>query len=189
MPDVAIARYDANTGWLPPVCPKHGRPADRPVSRKFYTPTPWWVYPFILLSLLVAALIAAAIRKSDQIQMPGCAQCSTSARTRTQVRVGTGVVALIDLSAAVVWGSGGLFVLAIPLVLAWLLSLSSLLDALVQVSGSLDGPWLKLKGVHPAFIAALRPNPAWNAVPHPSALAAVYHVGAAVPYWQPPQAR
>jgi len=47
-------------------------------------------------------------------------------------------------------------------VTAWLLSLLSSVTTLNDVRGFLDGPWLRLKGVHPAFVAALRPNPAWQ---------------------------
>jgi hypothetical protein len=192
MADVAIARYDANTGWLPPVCPKHGRPADRAIQRKFSTPTPGWVFALLLISWIVVLIAAAVNQKSDTLAMPGCFECSNAARTRLWIRCGTGLAALLAIVAAVVTGSGGLIALSILLGLIWLLALSSLVESIGQVTGKLDGPWLRLKGVHPAFVAALRPNPAWQQVHYqPQPPVAVYHVGgvqpgAPAPYYQPP---
>jgi hypothetical protein len=186
MPDVAIARYDATTGWLPPVCPKHGRPADHAIRRKFSTPTPPWVYALLLFSLLIAALAQHSVQKTDEISLPGCPDCTSAVRTRLVIRWVTGVVALLVLVAAITTGSAPVAVIFVAVALVWLVTLSSLMSG-GQVSGTLDGPWLRLKGVHPAFMAALRPNPAW-AVP-----ASVGANGSSYPaetaYWPPPQSR
>jgi hypothetical protein len=184
MADVAIARYDATTGWLPPICPKHGVRADRVITRKFSTPTPAWVFLFLLLGVLPLIIAAACVRKSDVVTMPGCHECDVAGRTRLQIRWGTGIAALVAFVAACVTASPWLFLVAFVVVVAWLLALSSTLNSLGAVTGTLDGPWLRLKGVHPAFVAALRPNPAWQRQPQPAA--AVYHVPALAPYRQTP---
>lgn len=182
MPDVAIARYDASTGWLPPVCPKHGCRADRQISRKYSTPTQTWVYLLILVAVLVFVIVAATLRKSDDVAMPACRQCAEGAAKRGQIRWGTGLGSLGILVLAFVTTSSWLFLLAGLAFVGWLLCVSSMLDSMCGVAGSLDGPWLRLKGVHPAFIAALLPNPAWN---RPQYVPIQQGYPAPAPYQQP----
>lgn len=86
------------------------------------------------------AIVAAMLRKSDDVAMPACQQCADGAAKWGQIRWGTGL------------GSLGSLVLAFVTTSLWLFLLAGL--AFVA--------WLRLKGVHPVFIAALLPNPAWN---------------------------
>ena len=136
--------------------------ADRTIKRKFYTPTPVWVIILIIFSLLVALLVALAIRKTDEIGLPGCQSCADATRNRRRIRWGTGIASLVVLIGAGTTGNDALLLLFFIVVLAWLMSFSTLLDSMGAVTGRLYGPWLQLKGVHPAFVAAMRPNPAWQ---------------------------
>jgi hypothetical protein len=200
--DVAIARYDVATGWLPAVCPKHGVPADRATKRKYYGVTPAWVYFTILLGLLPFALIQMSVRKSDDVTLPACGSCHEAKRRLLFIRIGTPLAGVVIFVLGAVLGSGGLAALSLLFVIAALLSISSLADPLTGVGGTIDDHWLRLRGVHDAFVAALRPNPAWQPqgpqlFPAQPQYAAAPIYAAAPPYggtqcavppasWQPP---
>jgi hypothetical protein len=166
--DIRLARYDVRTGWLPQICPRHGAPATGSRKQKFYEPTPMWVFILLvlgllfILGLLIGLVVALAITKSEQAQMPTCRQCDAD---RTQVRllrVVSGLVGVALLTGSAVAGSVVLLLTGCLVLLIWLVSLSSSAQAMYAVRGRLvDDTWLDLRGVHPDFAAAIRPNPAW----------------------------
>lgn len=160
--DIRLARYDVRTGWLPQICPRHGAPATGSRMHRFSSPPPAWVWLLIVVSLLIAALIADSMAKKERAQIPTCGQCNTD-RTRVRlarVALGFGGVGLFIFAVAA--DAGGLALLSCLFVLLWLLSLSTLVEPLYMVRGQVvDDTWLDLREVHPNFIAAIRPNPAW----------------------------
>jgi hypothetical protein len=159
--DIRLARYDVRTGWLPQICPRHGTPATGSRKQKF-TKTPLWVWLFLVTGLLIPVILAAILTKTEQGKMPTCRQCDAD-RTQVRVlRVVSGVVTVALLAGSAMAGSVVLLLTGCLVLLIWLLSLSSSAQALYGVRGRLvDDTWLDLRDVHPSFVAAIRPNPAW----------------------------
>jgi hypothetical protein len=155
-------------GCLPPVCARHGRPATRRLKRTFYTRTPTWVYLLIVISVLVAAIVALAVRKSAPGSLPGCDQCVAERRRFVWSAVGGWLLGLGLLVLAGVADNGpaailGLLVLLVALV--W-----TFCGDQIRVRGSLrkDLLWVDLKGVAPEFDAQLRPALGLPQHGHPS---------------------
>jgi uncharacterized protein (DUF58 family) len=143
-------------GWLPPVCARHGRPATRRLKRTFYSRTPAWVYLLFVFGLLIAAIVAMAIRKSAPGSLPGCDVCVAERRRFVWSSVGGWLLGLGLLVLGGMADNGpaailGLLVLLVALV--W-----TFCGDQVRVRGSLrkDQVWLDLKGVSAEFAAQVR---------------------------------
>jgi hypothetical protein len=180
--DIRLARYDVRTGWLPPVCPRHGVPATGSRKRRFTAPPPAWLWLLVIVSLLVAALVADSMANAERADIPTCRQCDADRMRVRLVRVALGLGSVATFLYAIVADVGGLALLACLLVLRWVLSMSTLLEPFYAVRGQVvDDQWLDLRDVHPGFIAALRPNPAW-AVPQPAGYGPLAGYGPAAGY-------
>jgi hypothetical protein len=179
--DVRLARYDVRTGWLPRICPRHGVPATGRRRHQFTSKTPAWVWLLIVVAWLIAVIVAAAIAKHERAQMPTCGQCD---RDRLRFRVARYALGLGGLLVAFVGIQADSVLLGLVGSVACLIWLLSWLDdakRLYAVRGCVvDDHWLDLRDVHPAFVAALAPNPAW-AMPQPQAVAPGYLWGASYP--------
>lgn len=143
-------------GTLPPICARHGGSATGMTHRKLYTRTPVWVLLFIPLGLLIAAIVAIAIRSGIDGRLPSCGSCAEDRRRFvTRVWAGWGVVVLLPVSAAGLSTMGvesgflvALLFLAIPSALIFSFSFDSF-----RVRGhfSKDRLWVELKGVTEEF--------------------------------------
>ncbi len=176
MAKTAIARYDVATHWLPAICPKHGLPADRRVTRRYSSELPMWMnvvlgvsfllflYAFgvFLIVAAICALIHLSTRTTDEVTLPACGSCDRRRRLVLHIRIGSGVSALVLLVAAAGLSSGGLMVLAVVVAIVWLFLMTSLLHPVHMATGYIDQQWLWLRNVHPEFARSLRPNPAWQ---------------------------
>ncbi|MEO6714210.1 MAG: hypothetical protein ABIM89_12380 [Mycobacteriales bacterium] len=160
MADIQIALYDVQTGWLPAICPKHGQRADRASERKFGTKLPSWVVVFILLGILPFLIACAVMQKAQTFRFPSCADCQSGRQAARVIRWVVGLGSLGALGAGVGTASAGLVVLGSVLVLGWLFAMSTVLDVMSGPTGTLFENSIQVKKVHPAFIAAMRPNPA-----------------------------
>lgn len=147
-------------GALPGICARHGGPATGMLPRKLYSRTPVWVLLLIPLGLLIAAIVALAIRSDINGRLPSCGLCAADRRRFVRrVWAGWGIVVLLPVSAvglsAVGVESGFLFALlflAIPAALIFSFSFDSF-----RVRGrfSKDRLWVELKGVSDEFAGTL----------------------------------
>lgn len=165
---------------MPSVCPRHGLPATGTRTQRFTSPTPAWVMPLIVLSLLIGALIASALAKNEDVQIPTCGECDGD-RVRVRfIRLGLGLGGLALLVAGAVVPSAALGWVGVLLLVVWMFAVTTIIEPLYAIRGRVvDDSWLDLRAVHPNFVAALRPNPAWAAPAAPG------YVPAAA-YAQPP---
>ena len=153
--------------WLPSICARHGGPATRPVKRTFYTRTPWWVYLLIVVSLLLAAIVSLAVRKSAAGMLPSCDRCVAERRRFIGCVVGGWLLGLVLLVLGAAADNG--FVLLLGL-LVWVVSLViTFCRDQFRVRGSVDRDltWVRLKGVAPAFAAEVARGLASSGVPGP----------------------
>jgi|GEM_PF-2112018 len=153
MADIAIPAQWYSQGRMPRICARHGGPATRPLKRSMFTATPPWVWLLVLVSLLIAAIVALAIRRSAVGHLPGCERCVSDRRRFFGAAVG-------GLSAGLL-----LFVLGaaaasdVMLLLGLLVFVVALLGSLCgdqfRVRGRLrkDLVWIELRGTAPEFAA------------------------------------
>ncbi len=142
---------------LPYVCIKSNQPADVWLKRKLY----WhasWIYLLILVSLLVYVIVALIVRQTAQIDVALCRQQIV----RRRWVIAGAWFAVVSGAALIVIGLGN----ARPGNDTWIASLAGLI---VLLAGAIIGAvqarivtptritkehvWLK--GVHPAYLAAL----------------------------------
>jgi hypothetical protein len=146
------------SGYFPAICARHGKPATQRISRKFQTRTPVWVVVLIILSLLIAVLVAMALRKTVTGQLPGCAECDRErSRFRSKVAGGWVATTLVWLVSLVTLNA---FLLLVALV-ATLFALVFSFSEGYGVRGFLtqDQLWVQLKGLSPAFVNAVQAGP------------------------------
>jgi hypothetical protein len=139
------------------ICPRHGRPAQNVRRQKFGSKTPSWVILLALLTLLVAAIVAEAIRKRVAGPVPVCEQCVKDRRT---FRLQVAAVWAVDLVLLVGGASGNA-----PALVGWLLVtvlglVFSTRTSRYSVEGivSRDGRFVELKKVDESFAAACQPQ-------------------------------
>lgn len=160
--DIRLARYDVRTGWLPQICPRHGAPATGTRKQKFSSKTPSWVFLLVLVALLLAMIVASCIAKTESAAVPTCDQCDGDRRQVRLLRYVSGPVSLALLTGAAAAASAVLALTGTLVLIIWLLSLSTAAAGMYSVRGHVvDDHWLDLRDVHPDFVAAIRPNPAW----------------------------
>jgi hypothetical protein len=142
-------------GTLPRRCARHDSLATHHSKRAFYTRTPGWVYPIALAGLLLAAIIASAIRETVKGVLPGCPRCRADRRTfvASVWTAWTGAFVLFFLAAAT--GSAAVFLLS-GLALLGALVLSFCGDHF-RVTGvvSKDRQWVDLNGVDSGFASMI----------------------------------
>jgi hypothetical protein len=153
--NVAIPTQWYSQGRMPRLCARHGGPASRTVRRTFYTPTPPWVWLLVLVSLLVAAIVALAIRTSLPGHLPGCARCVSDRRVFVGSVLGGLTAGVLLFVAGVAAASGVLVGLGMLVVAAALLG--SMCGDQFRVRGRLrkDKSWIELSGTAPAFAAEM----------------------------------
>jgi hypothetical protein len=144
------------SGQLPTQCARHEAPATRRSKRDFYTRTPSWVYLTILIGILVAAIIAMAIRTRVKANLPACDRCVAERRKFVLIAWASWAVTL----ALFVLGAG---LSSTPVLI---LSVVALIAAVVvscsgdrfRVSGTVskDRQWVDLKGTSEGFSAQIR---------------------------------
>ena len=158
------------SGTLPPVCARHGGPATRWQRRSFYTRTPWWVLVLIPIALLLALVVALAVRGTVTANLPTCDRCDSERRRFRLSVVAAWVGDVVLLVAFAQLGAAGLLLWVLTTLAALVWSFSG--DRR-RVSGrvSNDRLWVQLQGVHASFAApvidALR-NPAIVGPPPPA---------------------
>ena len=172
--DVRLARYDVRTGWLPPVCPRHGTPTTDRRKQKFSSKTPPWLHALALvlfltlslIGLLIVAIVGNSVTKTERAAMPTCEQCRADRTPVRLLRVISGLAGFALLVGAAVASSVVLVLTGSLVLLIWVASLTSTAEGLYAIRGRVvDDHWLDLRDVHPNFVAAIRPNPAWMFVP------------------------
>ena len=155
MATVSVPTSWITLGALPACCARHGGPATRADQRKFYTRTPWWVYLFIPVGLLIAAVIALAIRGTVDGPLPSCESCARERRRwiRTVWSLWGLDLALLAASIAAANSpigkvAAGLWLLVTLVALVW----SSRADR-IRVTGrvSKDRNWVELRRVSDVF--------------------------------------
>jgi hypothetical protein len=149
--DVAVPVPWVASGHLPPLCARHGTPATRLAKRKFYSRTPFWVFVLIPFSLLIAAIVMAAIRTTVRGQLPACATCTSERRRFVAAVVACWVVWFAMLFVAASLSDGwAVIVVLLFTVAALVMSFSG--DAF-RTRGVLsrDTLWVELKGVDRRF--------------------------------------
>lgn len=142
-------------GSLPAMCARHERPATRWSDRKFYSRTPVWAVALAVFGLLIAALVAQAIRKTVEGRLPACEQCDTDRRRFVGIVLGAWAADVLLLVASVAGHSGGLLMLwLLATVVALVVSFTGDRD---RVSGyvSMDEHWVDLKGASDGFTTAI----------------------------------
>jgi hypothetical protein len=150
--NVTVPAAAISTGGLQQigVCPRHGRPAFAVRKEKFGSKTPTWVYLLILVALLLAAIIAEAIRKRVEGPVPTCDQCAADKRT---FRLQVAGVWIADLVLMVIGAAGSAVALVAWLALTLFALVFSFMSSRYRVQGTVsgDGLYVELKDVDSAF--------------------------------------
>lgn len=145
--------------WSPPVCVRHGEPPADYRKIEFANKTPLWIFILIPFSLLIAALIQMAMRKTVKLERwPVCATCMDKRTTYGSLAL---VCSLGSLPAGLLTGQlsmeagwvVGIALLLVGLVFAVLMSWPTLLG----VDYRPETQTLRLRKPHPNLVAALPP--------------------------------
>ena len=141
--------------WLPNTCARHEAVATRRIKRDFYTKTPAWLLPVFLLALLLALIIALAMRTTVKGQLPACERCGKERRTFLAYAWGSWGAATVLWGVAVYRASGVVALLATVVTLAAIVV--SVLGDRFRVTGvvSKDRRWVELKGTSEGFSRAV----------------------------------
>src|SRR4051812_23606652 len=115
MSSVSVPAVVVERGLLPPVCPRHGLPSTELKIRKFYTRTPTWVLALCLVSLAIPVLVAMAMRRSIQGQVPACESCSGARVIFIQRLIALWAATAIALALAVLLGNAALLLLGLAM--------------------------------------------------------------------------
>jgi hypothetical protein len=141
---------------LPPVCARHEAPATRQSKRDFYTRTPSWVYLTLLIGILVAAIIAMALRTTVKGQLPACERCVSERRKFVATAWASWVLAIALLVLGISLSSTPLLVVSgLAILVALVISVSG--DRF-RVTGTVskDRQWVDLKGTSEGFSQLVR---------------------------------
>jgi len=138
------------------LCARHGTPATRSRVHRFSSGLPAVVVVLAFFSFLLVLLLYAAFKKDVAGPVPECERCATTYRHRTTVMwiglVGGPALLFALLAVPQTWiGLVGLALFVIGLVAGVMAD-----HALVRGSLSSDLGWLELRGVDPAFAAAVQ---------------------------------
>ena len=155
MADVAIPAAWIAQGTLPPICARHGGPATRHRRRRFDTRTPTWVLALVLIALLLAAIVALALRKSVQGEIPECEQCVRDQRRFKLTVVGAWVGDVVVLLLAVNFGGAGLILWLLVTLAALIWSFAGGQRYRVHGTLSKDQQWVAMRGSSEEFAAAI----------------------------------
>jgi hypothetical protein len=165
MSSVRVPATLIERGTLPPVCPLHGLPSTELMARKFYTRTPAWVLALCLVSLAVPVLVALAMRRSIQGQVPACESCAGARVTFVQRSIALWAANAVTLTFAVALGH-------VWLLLLWLaMTTGGLVFAFTgdrsKVVGELEKgrSVVQLRGVASPFVEAATQIPAASGKP------------------------
>jgi hypothetical protein len=156
---VTTASVNVPTTWLeqgtlPPICARHGCASTRREPRSFYTRTPAWVILLVFVALLIAVMVALAIRVTVKAQLPGCEQCVADRRRYRRSVIAAWMADAVLLFVFAQLGGAGilLWVLVTAAALVW-----SFAGNRTVVTGTVskDRAWVALARVHPAFAGAI----------------------------------
>ena len=155
MADVAIPAQWYGEGRMPRICARHGGPATRSTKRSMFTSTPVWVWLLALVSLLIAAIVALAIRRSVHGYLPACERCVRDRRRFVGSAVGGLTAGLLLFVAGAQAASDLLLVVGLLVFVAALLG--SMFGDQFRVRGRLrkDLLWVELRGAAPEFTAEM----------------------------------
>ncbi len=125
-------------------------------STTIYSRTPLWVIPIILLSLLVGAIVALAIRKTVTGSWPFCPECEKSRRSR----ILTMLVALAACAGAIALAAatGAAALLLLALVAAVVAAVFGCLSSWTSQIGAdvdRDSGAVHVRSPSASFVAAL----------------------------------
>jgi hypothetical protein len=153
---ITVPAFAISSGAMPAlgICSRHGAPCTTVRVRKFISATPVWVLLLALLTLLIAAIVSLALRKTVTGPMPECTQCGKDRKAFVRnVWLGWGsLVPLLVIASAT--NSTGL------LVLWFLVAVGALIFSFAGDSfrtrgtTSGDGAWVELKNVDSRFVQA-----------------------------------
>lgn len=139
-------------GQLGALCARHGVPQDGQQSRTFFTTTPLWVTPLILLGVLPLLIVASIVRKKVKGSIPTCVRCRLERRRYVLAVVGTLVLGMFTFVVGAGQSNGGalLFTSFVLMVLALV---AGLLGDQLRVRGVLsrDQSTVRLAGVCEQF--------------------------------------
>jgi hypothetical protein len=164
--DLWLPPHMVEYGYLPPVCIRHGLRAVRMQRAPAYSRTPGWVIPLMFVMLLVAALIAAAVRVTVWGAWPVCEACLTRRRQYRNAMFACLAASALSIVAAIGLNQPGwvlLVVLLIPAAMV-LWSLSGWNNVTSSVVDRHRGV-VRVKNASPAFVAALNQAAAPRARP------------------------
>jgi hypothetical protein len=149
--DVAVPASWVASGYLPQLCARHGTPATHWTKRKFYSRTPLWVFVLIPFSLLIAAIVMAAMRTTVRGQLPACAACTSERRRFVAAVVASWVGWFATLFVAASLSDG--WAVIVVLLLAVVALVTSFSGDAFRTRGALsrDKLWVELKGVDRHF--------------------------------------
>jgi hypothetical protein len=125
------------------------------IRRRFYSNPPWWLIILAPFTLLIVVIVAMAIRKTVEGDLPGCETCSTD-RRRFVTRVWIGWAACLGLIILAAFAPTS------PVLLIWLLvQIAVLIETFrgdsyrVRGKASTDGHWVELVGADEQFVREL----------------------------------
>lgn len=159
--DVWLPPQIVEFGCLPRVCTRHGFPAIRMQQAPAYSRTPWWVIPLALVSLLLALLIALAMRTTVWGPWPVCGLCETRRQQHRKAMWWCLAAAALMVVAAIALSLPGLLLLEVVLLPAAIV-LRGLSDW-YRVTSSVverDRSYVRVKSPAAAFVTALPRAPA-----------------------------
>jgi hypothetical protein len=142
----------AKNAALPNRCVKCNRPTNFKLKKKYYWHPPAW-YLLVLLNVLIYALVALAVRKSAEVEVPLCEDHQR--RRKTSMLMGA-LLPVVGIGACIFGGSSeGLIVIGVGttvLGLVWLVIANQLL-----VPNRIDENIIRLKGVSSEYLSILPP--------------------------------
>jgi hypothetical protein len=143
---------------LPHVCVKCGTTGGITMHKRKFTWVSPWVYLLAIVSVLIAAIVAAILQKRGELWVPLCASCKSRWTTATLAIVFTvlGIIPAIALPAIIgsSFDAGGATVLMVVLgIVLWIVSvvLVSIFFARPRtlIPKKIDDYLITLRGVHP----------------------------------------
>ncbi|GAA1515343.1 hypothetical protein GCM10009827_032690 [Dactylosporangium maewongense] len=152
--------------FVPPICPRHGRPATSMRPMVFLSPLPLWAWPLAVLAgrLLYRILLRPLRKEALAPAWPSCHRCGLRRAARIAAGAATivaGLVAALYLSERV-HGTAALAAIAVTVACMGAGLIVVARGTRVAVAGvrvSRDGLWLEPRRPHPAFVAALAAQP------------------------------
>jgi hypothetical protein len=113
--DVWLPAQFVEHGYVPPICVRHGKVAERMQPTPVYSRTPLWVIPLALFSLLLGLLLALAMRETVWGRWAVCRVCVHERQQRRQVMWVSLGAAVLAVAGGIALRSGWLALAALPL--------------------------------------------------------------------------